>query len=329
MSAHLFCFSAKGRALCDKIEKFLQEKGYEVTRQPSTDLAARTRECFQKGNLLIFVCACGIAVRAIAPLVRDKTEDPAVLVCDDCGNFVISLLSGQIGGANRAAVAVAEFLGATPVVTTATDRNGKFAVDEFAAMRGYLISDMKLARAVSSAILERDLPFFSDLPYRNALPQGLKVSQGGEPLGIALSYREKAPFLKTLFLRPRVLTLGIGCRRGTSAEKIGRCVEEVFCAEGLNLSCIAKVASVDLKADERGLLEFCERQGLPTSFYTAAELSALHGNFTHSERVLRVTGTDNVCERAAVCGGEKLLVAKKIVDGVTVAVGLREEYVTF
>ena len=119
---------------------------------------------FSRRDALIFVGACGIAVREIAPYVRDKKTDPAVLVLDERARHVIPLLSGHIGGANRLAARLADALGAEPVITTATDVNGKFAVDEFAARTGCAISDMQLAKAFAAGILERDLPLASAFP---------------------------------------------------------------------------------------------------------------------------------------------------------------------
>ena len=329
MSAHLFWFSSKGKALAEEIAAGLSEEGKTCELHEPGRLAERTRACFRKGNLLLYVGACGIAVRAIAPLVRDKTEDPAVLVCDDCGTFVISLLSGHIGGANRLAVRIASRIGATTVVTTATDRNGKFAVDEFAARRGYRISDMRLARTVASVILERDVAFRCDLPVEGKLPNGLVATAGGESLGIALSYRTEEPFRNTLFLRPKVLRVGIGCRKGVSAERIAAAVRETFASAGLSEDCIREVLSVDRKAEEEGLLQFCRQNGFPVRFYSAGDLAAVPGEFSRSERVMRAVGVDNVCERAAAAEGDELAVRKTACGGVTVAVAVRKESVRF
>ena len=121
---------------------------------------------FSEMDALIFVGAAGIAVREFAPYVRDKRTDPAVLGLNERANFVIPLLSGHIGGANALARRLAAALGATAVVTTATDVNGKFSVDTWATEHGCAISDMGLAKAVSAEILEHSVPFCSDFPIR-------------------------------------------------------------------------------------------------------------------------------------------------------------------
>lgn len=207
---------------------------------------------------IVFICACGIAVRAIAPLIKSKLTDPAVVVCDETGQFAVSLLSGHAGGANSLAARVAEIIGATPVVTTASDCHTK------------------------------------------GIPQ------------------------------PKNLVLGIGCRRGLSAETIGRAVTIMLWDFKIPLNRVRQVATIDIKQDESGLIGFAEAHELPLHFFTAKELTNIKGKFTSSEWVSRTVGVDNVCERSAVLsaiigGGKGQLIVRKIArDGVTIAVFEKE-----
>ena len=132
--------------------------------------------------------------------------------------------------------------------------------------------------------------------------------------------RTKEPFSETLSVIPRALTLGLGCRRGTAKEAIEQTVFEVFKENGLDLRAVREAASIDLKADEPGLLAFCEQLGISVLFYAAETLAAVRGSFTPSAFVQKVTGVDNVCERSAAAGGGKLIVKKTARRGVTVAV---------
>jgi len=270
-------------------------------------------------DVLVFVGATGIAVRAVAPHVASKKSDPAVICMDEAGRFVIPLLSGHIGGANALARRLAAALDATPVVTTATDVNGRFSVDTWATEHGMAITSMALAKRVSAEILTRDIPFWSDATRPDKLAEGLVWSDCGE-LGVCASIHDIKPFSDTLLLVPCVLRVGIGCRRGTPAQAIEAAVQRVFSENNLRSEAVAGVASIDVKSDEAGLFECCRSRGWPVKFYTAAQLNAVPGSFTRSEFVQNTVGVDNVCERAAAASGGKIIVRKTALNGVTVAV---------
>lgn len=331
MKLAIFAYSRRGRDTAlrardclacpeDEVRCFAPEQYAGGDFVPLQSPCARfTGPLFAWADTLVFVGAAGIAVRSIAPYIADKRTDPAVLCVDELGQFVIPLLSGHIGGANALALRLARGLGAVPVVTTATDVNGKFSVDAWAARQGLFISDMKAAKAVSAAILERTVPLCCRFPVEGPLPPGTERGDRGA-VGVCISCRDEAPFQQTLLLVPPVLHLGLGCRRGTPEKAIRAAVEQALSQHGIHLRAVKCAASIDLKRDEPGLLSFCAAQNLPLSFYSAAELRALEGDFTPSERVLRITGVDNVCERAAMMGARRLIVRKTVCSGVTIAV---------
>ena len=340
MKLAVFAFSRRGRdtarrclaALAgpgDEYRAYASEswagEGFSPIRPPLADFTAPV---FAWADAMVFVGACGITVRAIAPHVRDKRTDPAVLAVDELGQFVIPLLSGHIGGANRLAVRLAEAVGATAVVTTATDVNRRFSVDEWSARQGLYIDDMAAAKAVSAAILEGPVPVWSDFPIAGDLPAGLEPGESG-PLGICISWRRKFPFDRTLLLVPPVLRLGIGCRRGTSSGAIDALTDQLLAEHNVHPAAVGTVATIDLKKDETGLLDFCRDLGWPLSCYSAEELAAVEGDFTPSDFVRSVTGVDNVCERAALLGAERLLVKKTARGGVTAALALNAWEVRF
>lgn len=338
MKAAVFAYSRQGCQTARRIRNFFDNaecRAYTIQRldmpdflplaQPSAPLYA---ELFGWADVLVFVGACGIAVRAIAPYVRDKQTDPAVLCIDEQGQFGISLLSGHIGGANRLARDISAFLHAVPVITTATDINHRFSVDAWAAEQGFLLDSMQAAKAVSAAILERDIPLASDLPITSALPNGILPGGQGD-VGIYISWCVRQPFPTTLRVIPPVLHVGIGCRRGISSETIGRVVDRVCSQNGIDIRAVRCAASIDLKADERGLLDFCRQKDWPLSFYSADELLAVQGEFSASSFVRSVTGVDNVCERAALLHADRLIVRKTASDGVTVAIAAENQEVRF
>jgi len=303
MKIAIFAYSRGGCATARRVRAVLAEAEtvcYAVPRLEEAGFLPLAkdiyRERFSSMDALIFIGACGIAVREIAPYLVSKKTDPAVLCIDEKMQFVIPLLSGHIGGANDLARRLAAALGASAVITTATDVNGKFAADAWAA--------------------------------KGALPGGIVEKTQGA-LGIVIGYCTKEPFAETLRLTPRVLRVGIGCRRGTAQETIEAAVAAVLSAHQLDPSAVKGVYSIDLKQQEAGLLAACAKHNWPTVFYTAEELRSVPGEFTDSHFVQEMTGVGNVCERAAMRGAEKLLVKKTAVDGVTVAVAAEHWEVTF
>jgi len=331
MRAAILFFSRKGGETALGVAGCLAEEGYSCDLYAPAKYAAIGAKTItgsigvftgslmgEETDALVFIGACGIAVRSIAPYLKSKTVDPAVICIDECAKFVISLLSGHIGGGNRLTGIIAEGIGAQPVITTATDVNGRFSVDAWAAEKRFVIGNMEAAKHVSAAILEDDIPICADVPITGTLPGGLRRGDG--ELGICVSVRKQKPFEDTLFVIPRVLKLGIGCRRGTSREQIETAVKEVLENSGLDFRAVRECASVNQKSDEEGLLEFCAKHNLPVSFYTPEELMAVEGSFSSSEFVNNTVGADNVCERSAVFGGNVLIVPKTARCGVTVAV---------
>lgn len=323
--AAILYFTDRGAATAGRIRAALQGDWELTLHRPRGGERSIVEELFSSVDALIFVGACGIAVRAIAPFVRSKTTDPAVLVTDERGIHVISLLSGHIGGANELTRHIAAAIGGVPVITTATDVSHRFAADEWAARNGLVISSMKTAKDFAVEILRRDLPLHCDFPVQGALPGGLYLyaEASSSDCGLAISCRNIAPFEKTLLLIPRILHLGVGCKRNTPAENIHRAVQAVL--EGANLSprALKSVASIDVKRDEAGLLEYCASANLPLTFYSAEELRAVEGNFSASNFVQNTVGVDNVCERAAMRAagaGATRIVDKTCLDGVTVAI---------
>lgn len=283
-------------------------------------LSQSTEKWFSRADALVFFSAAGIAVRCIAPFVKDKFTDPAVIVMDEGGNFSISLLSGHVGGANRLCRILAGETGAIPVITTATDTQGRFAVDEFAAENGLHIGSREAAKRISAAAAAGEkVKIYAD-PASGVLlfsGEATITEKGGAfiiPEGTgAVITRERSgaeviiSFCKmpqdrpdALYLIPRLVTLGIGCRKGTEAENIRETVEELLRKNGIFREALCGVATIDLKKEETGLIAFSDLWNLPPAFYTAGELCAVPGVFSESAFVRETTGVGNVCERSAV-----------------------------
>ena len=338
MHVKIVSFTGRGAETASRIAALLPEahvERYARTVDPSlsdTQLSRFAQQAMVDCDLIVFVGAAGIAVRAVAPYLAGKAFDPAVLVVDEAGKFVISLLSGHLGGANALTERVAAGLGATPVITTATDSRGVFAVDTWAKAHGCAVLDPENIKFISGALLRGEtVGLRSDFPVEGALPAHFDTRFAAES-GVFIGFdRVQTPFVHTLHLVPRIVHLGVGCRRGATAEQIAQTVRAALEHAGVPETAVCTVSSIDVKVDEPGLLAFCAREKIPFSTFPAAELERAPGAFTPSEFVRETVGVDNVCERAAVlsAAGGRILCHKTAENGVTAALAMQNWRVTF
>lgn len=313
-------FTEKGRALAETLRAAL---GGEVScTRGGVTLCDWTAENFESKRALVYVGAVGIAVRAIAPHVKSKATDPAVVAVDECARYAVPLLSGHLGGANALTLEIARVCGAEAVITTATDRNGLLAFDDWARVHGLAVLNPEKIKAVSSKLLDGGtIAVRSRFPIVGAIPEGVELTDG-EDADVYVDIRAH----KGLTLVPRALVLGVGCRRGIERETLEQRFQALCEETGVLPEAVSAAATVALKRDEAGLLAFCASHGWPLSVYSAEELAALEGDFTASAFVKETAGVDNVCERAAVktAGGE-LIVKKHAGDGVTLALARKNK----
>lgn len=290
---------------------------------------------FRRYDGLVFITALGIAVRAIAPHIRSKAEDPAVVVMDEQGKHTISVLSGHLGGANALATLLASLLGAEPVITTATDVQGKPSVETIAQDHDLRIEDLRKAKRVNAAIVDGGrVGVFSDIEIRTALPEGTEV-RPLEQLGsdgesyeavLVITNRELPVPENAAVLRPRNLVAGIGARRGVGRERVLEALRRAFAEAGLSIRSLRALATVEPKARERGIVEAAESLGIPLQVVGLEEVRGVEGEFETSEYVRRAIGVGAVCEPASVLGGRKarLRQGKRKLEGVTVAIAEEE-----
>jgi len=288
---------------------------------------------------LIFIMATGIVVRTIAPLITDKKIDPAVVVLDEKGKFVVSLLSGHLGGANDKAREIAHFLKAEAVITTASDVNNKTSIDLWAKENNLVIEDWDLLPQNSTRLLnnvavrvyqEAEIklpddflkvgdPGFADVIITNKIipphPPLLKGG-GGDYCGCHVKGQ--------LYLRPKNLVIGIGCNRGTSEDEIEKAVKNKLKENNLSFLSSHSIATVDKKGDETGLISFARKYNLEIDTFTPDELNSVNG-IQKSEAAFKATGAIGVAEPAALLssGADNLLVPKQKIGNVTVAVAMK------
>ena len=426
------------------------ERAANIVPKLTVSLSDWVETQFVSCDLLVFVGACGIAVRKIAPFIKDKKSDPAVLVVDDMGGNVISLLSGHIGNANAWTCLVADGIGANPVITTASDCHGKIAIDMFAVNNGLVITDFTLAKDIESALLDGEkirliidedcaVKLAGDVPEefinieneisensretdnscKNILDKvetekeeekpdkiGIKKEKDKAEKAASVKEKDKAEKSETvknkektekdeiekdkykpekseirkiifkkeeneanrtvstksminrianetnkftirigikdsysdlheendeLMLVPRNIVLGVGCRRGKEKQEIVNMIRKFLRLNNISEKAIFTIASIDLKKDEEGLILAAEEFNAKTRFFSADELGKVESVSESSEFVKKITGVDNVCERAAILGSDfgRLICTKYKEDGVTVAAAIMERSISF
>ena len=327
-------FTATGKELMMKVISLLSGSDSDTTwaTVPEGGLSEWTRDNFQKGNILVFIGACGIAVRAIAPFVRDKTADAAVIVIDEEGRFVVPVLSGHLGGGVAAAKELSGLIGATPVITTASDVRGEFAVDVFAKDNDLCINDMKKAKAFSACLLENGEAFYRvDPEYadvleviseRKNLCRADEKSAKYEAAESSFTISPRTGTRERLQLIPRCIVLGVGCRKGKEGTELIDFAYRVLDELSIDKRSVAAVVSIDLKQDEKGIIELADRLGTEFKTFSGEELMKQEGEFSASEFVKETVGADNVCERSLMAYGCKRIIMKKRAEnGMTLAVG--------
>ena len=361
MKICIVSFTKKGYELSCDIAYKLKKSAYEVEVFTKcsrlSDVNIKNSGCISQNisdwtaaqmsekKALIFIGACGIAVRAIASSVNDKLKDSPVIVIDELGQFVIPILSGHVGGANELAVLLAALMNATPVITTATDINNKFAVDVFAKKCRLAIVNKDGIAGVSSKVLAGQVVTMSvdreHIPAKHRQlikafldeadmsADAIKTVDFPPACGadiVVSCEKAKDPKNGSIYLKPTQFVLGVGCRRGTAFENIDSAIRQSLLKLQIDISDIDMIASIDVKKDEPGIKEFCERNRIEFVTYTADELMAVQGEFSASQFVKEHVGVDNVCERAAVLASSrecnkagKLVYKKHKYDGVTVA----------
>ena len=339
MKVSIIAFTDNGMEIAYKLSNSLSEANdVDFTRCGKGALSTWTEEHFSTNDALIFIGAIGIALRAIAPYIKTKTKDPAVVVVDELGQFSIPILSGHIGGANELALQIAEDLGSIPVITTATDINKVFAVDTWAKSQGLNILNPECIKLVSSKLLKGEsVHVKSDYPIQGNLPKNvylndLEDSNAGYDVIITHKDLENECKNDALLLVPQIITVGIGCRKDISFEAIESSILNILESENYHILAINALASIDKKANEKGILEFAKKYDLPFNTYSAEELNSLEGDFTKSEFVKSVVEVDNVCERSAIMESNGKLIRRKDTcngAGVTIALAINDPNISW
>jgi len=315
----VFYITDKGGELAQKITAF-----YPEARALKFERGA-VLQAWKDCRKLVFIMAAGIVVRTIAPLLQDKKTDPAVVVINEKGRHVISLLSGHLGGANALAKEISEVVGGEAVITTASDINDLPSIDLWAKERGLVIGNWDLLPQTGTRLVNEGIVHvYSDIDM--ALPGAFIKTAKPELADIVITNRKKietagSEISDRLYLRPVNLVIGIGCNKGTPAGEIEDVVRKTLDDNNLAFASVHSIATIDKKGDEQGLIAFAKKYSLEITTFTAEELNQVKG-ITVSEAALRATGARAVAEPAALLASkaDSLLLRKQKSGNVTVAV---------
>jgi len=297
------------------------------------------KKIFSNYESLVLIMAVGIAVRLLAPELKGKDKDPGVVAVDEKGKFAVSLLSGHRGGANQLAGEITSVIGAQPVITTASEVGGTIAADLLGQEFGWEIeNEANVTRASAAIVNGEKVGIYQDTGERDwwkgTLPESIRkfssledLKRSAYPAALVITDRllgqeYQALLDRAVVYRPKSLVVGIGCNRGVNCSKIEEAITQVLLEHGLSIKSIKNVATINLKRDEPGLLEFARKHDLPVKFFTREALSRVKFPSAPSATTFKWVGTPAVCEPTALLssGSTELVVPKVKLGDVTVAV---------
>ena len=305
----------------------LAHEGYEYTPYDSAmskklKLSNIAGDIFNSVDALVFITSLGICVRVIAPLLRSKTTDPAVVCIPNDGSLVISVLGGHLGGANRLTLELAGVLGAQPVITTATDLMGIKAPDILAKENGLYIDSMADCKEIASILVDGGrLAIFDETGDITA--QGYEKYEPGEKYDgiVRITNKSDRKFDTCLKLIRKNIVLGIGCKKNYDTQKMREKVLDSLGENHIHEKAVAAVCSIALKAGERAIIEMSGFFQAPYKTYTVHEIASVEHLFKCSDYVKSVVGVGAVAEPCAYLAGAHIIAPKKNMDGMTLAIG--------
>ncbi|MDU2290002.1 cobalt-precorrin 5A hydrolase [Clostridium disporicum] len=327
----------KGDILGEKIKDILGGDLILKSKVKDFKLNNITKECFEKYDSIIFISSTGIAVRAISKYLVSKDKDPAVVVVDVCNKFSISLVSGHLGGANKLTLMVSEVLGNTPVITTATDNMDILAPDIIAMNNNLIIDDLKIAKIIAGRLVNREDVYFKDDKSIIKCPNGYietdeihgnaiwithkKLREQKIKESKVISYLSEYETRTVLKLIRKDIILGIGCKRNTDSEKLFNFVSDILAQENIDIRAVEKIASINIKSDEKAILDLAVNLKCDLTFFSSQEIAKVEHKYEGSEFVKKSIGVSAVSEPVIELAGGNIIVKKIKRDGMTLAIG--------
>lgn len=333
MKVAIISVSDKGKELGLRIKEHLDDDSTIIKADMfHKNVKKYLKIAFYEYDAIVAIMASGILIRSIAPYIESKVTDPAVLNIDDNGNFVISTLSGHLGGANKLTNKIASLIGATPVITTSSDINNKLGIDVLASDLYLSIDNAKEILFLNKAIIENHKITFTMKSEKEYLVKYLEKNT--LEMNVCFSHDDDVNDDEIIVgfngheitLRERKVVVGIGCRHGKECEKIYEGFVKSIKDLNIDKSRVNQFASAEIKKDEKGILELSDRLDIPVDFVDLEKLKLFESkDIQKSEFVKSKFGIYGVCEPSAlIMAGfdSKLIYKKTSYDGVTIAIAI-------
>ncbi len=316
-----------GNAIAEKLKGHFELELYSSYKNKEFKLRDVTKNLMENMDGIIFIASTGIAVRAIAPFLKGKDKDPAIVVIDSEGKFSISLAGGHLGGANDLAIKISNILKCTPVITTATDSLGIVAPDILAKDNNLIIEDLKKAKDIAARLVDGEVVGFIDEEEKITLPKGYK--SGSENItGIVIvtnklntEYPHKRESTSELRLIRKNIILGMGCRKNVDSLKVRNFVVDTLRKYNIDLRAVKKISTVEIKKDEQALIALSEFLDCPIDIHSIEEIKTVEHKYKGSDFVQKTIGARAVCEPCVELSGGELITEKLSFEGITLCIG--------
>lgn len=309
MKFGVIAITSGGQALANNIASQL-DSAHLIPKKDGEKVAKLLERCWSQFDGFVCIMATGIVVRSIASLLKDKKTDPCVIVCDQSGAHVISLLSGHLGGGNALALEIASITGGEAVITTASDTLRLVALDLWAKEKNLTPPKREVLTQLTTQFVNKgSLSVFTDIAS-TTLPSGLQCVTSEDDAEIIVSNKKYISSQAVQFY-PQNLVVGIGCNRGTPLHEFEEALAELFSDLQLSRKSIKNLASIDKKNDEVGLLQLAEKNDWPIEFFDKTTINT-QNNLEISFAALKAVGAIGVAEPTSLLSAKSnLLISRK------------------
>ncbi|GAA0179464.1 cobalt-precorrin 5A hydrolase [Clostridium sediminicola] len=324
MKTAIVTFTNQGDLIAEKLNKHMDIDLYSKKKQEDFNFKEVSKKLMKEYEAIIFISSTGIAVRAISPYLISKTEDPAVVVIDNSSKYVISLLSGHLGGANELTLKLAKILDAAPIITTATDNLNKVAPDMIAKDNNLIINDMKEAKVIAADLVQGKKVAFLDEKNLIGLPKGYISDLEKHSSLVCVTNKEMLSCNKDKFILKLIrkdIVLGIGCRRNYDPEIMIVNVLRTLKENNIDRRSIKSVATVEIKKDEKAIIALAKELNAELKIFTVEDIRKIQDKFDGSDFVEKTIGVRAVAEPCVELAGGMVTIEKLKLNGMTFSAG--------